>query len=167
MAFGYIGFKHIEALSIKSSVPSVLLVGTAGLLIGALIPDIDHGNSYISKKLKPVSRITSKVFKHRGWTHSVIGLVVMTYLVYIIFKFVDLEIYHLESLAKGFFIGVLSHIILDMLTPAGVSLFSPIYNKRIKLTTGIIKDFSNISKEDKKIAVLLILIAFLTNVVKS
>lgn len=38
--------------------------------IGATIPDIDHPNSKISHKLKPVSAIVTLMFSHRGIFHS-------------------------------------------------------------------------------------------------
>ena len=36
--------------------------------LGGLIPDIDHPNSKISHKLKPVSAVVSLMFSHRGFS---------------------------------------------------------------------------------------------------
>ena len=38
--------------------------------IGGLISDIDHPNSKISHKLKPVSAIVTRIFSHRGLFHT-------------------------------------------------------------------------------------------------
>ena len=38
--------------------------------LGGLIPDIDHPNSKISHKLKPVSAVVSLMFSHRGFFHT-------------------------------------------------------------------------------------------------
>lgn len=153
--------------SINSENPTIWALGIGGLLVGSLIPDIDHGNSYISKKLKPLSRITSKLFKHRGPTHSLLGSGLMIGLLYYFLKILGLGKIYLEVIIKGFSLGIVSHIVLDMLTPAGISIFYPLWNKKLHLTTGQIKDYSNLKKQEKILSLVLIIVAFFLNVVMS
>lgn len=54
--------------------PAVFVgVAMAGGAIGSLIPDLDHPNSLLSKKLKPVSAIVREFAHHRGITHTLVG----------------------------------------------------------------------------------------------
>ena len=108
-----------------------LIIITSGLVIGSLFPDIDHRNSYLSRKIKPISFLTSKLFKHREFTHSIIGTIFVSYLLYIILDRTDIETMYSSMFNKAFTIGIISHIILDMMTISGVVLFYPMYKKRV------------------------------------
>lgn len=44
-----------------------------GGAIGSLLPDLDHPNSIISKKIKPLSKIIREFAHHRGITHTLLG----------------------------------------------------------------------------------------------
>lgn len=52
---------------------SITIIGGA---IGSLLPDLDHPNSIISKKLKPVSKAVREFARHRGITHTLLGWII-------------------------------------------------------------------------------------------
>lgn len=95
-----------------------------GIITGSLLPDIDHPKSYIGKKIRPISKSLNKLFGHRTFTHSLFTVIIF------------LEIsrntqYH--PLSVGLTLGIISHILLDLITPQGVALFYPLSKKRHKL----------------------------------
>lgn len=104
---------------------SVLLTSTA--MIGSIFPDIDAESSSIGSLTKPVSTVIYKLNsalghakeRHRGIFHDLAlwaGLLI-------------LSLYQFPVL-KGFFIGGLSHLFLDMFNPAGIPVF---FISRIRL----------------------------------
>ncbi|MCK8823812.1 metal-dependent hydrolase [Fuchsiella alkaliacetigena] len=106
------------------------------VLIGALLPDIDHANSKITSKLKPLNWIT-RLFgiKHRGITHSLIGLALFYMLINKILALGWIN----QIWYYGLLLGYISHLLADMLNPTGIPLFFP--NSRrfsfgVKITTG-------------------------------
>ena len=131
LAFGYVLFSKIPTLNVDIRESKSLIIITSGLILGSLFPDIDHRNSYLSRKIKPISFITSKLFKHREFTHSIAGTILVSYLIYIILGRTNIEIMYSSMFNKAFTIGIISHIILDMMTVSGVILFYPIYKKRV------------------------------------
>lgn len=110
----------LNSLDVKpdSLVEVALLFGCA--FIGSLLPDIDHPNSKINK-YNPLSAIICSFTKHRSITHSLLWMVIVS-LVSILFKV------NLWAIL-GLNIGILSHLILDMMNPTGVPLFYP--NKKM------------------------------------
>ncbi len=92
--------------------------------IGSALPDIDHPKSHLGRRLKLTSKLVSKTFGHRGFTHSLLFCCIVGWLLY----------QANQSVGIGAFFGILSHILLDMLTPfsKGVALLYPI-KKRIGL----------------------------------
>ncbi|MEM4336425.1 MAG: metal-dependent hydrolase [Candidatus Woesearchaeota archaeon] len=97
---------------------------TALVVIGSLLPDIDHPKSKIGKNFK----IISMFFEHRGFFHS---LFVMPLLALIIFYLTRTNYYSIPLLT-----GYLSHIVMDLLTKEGVMLFHPLSKMRIR---GLVK----------------------------
>ena len=93
--------------------PSFLLLMAGGIL-GSLLPDIDHKNSYIGRKTLGIFSF----LKHRGLTHSLIfALSILT--VMLIFNINN-------SFTLGLFVGILSHLALDLITHSGLEyLFYP------------------------------------------
>lgn len=134
IAFGYFAFNNIDILNVNINDDKTLLLVSLGLTIGALIPDIDHKNSTISNKVKPIGNIISKIFKHRGFTHSILGSIVMTILFGWLFSLVGMNKAFNIILIKSIYIGIISHILLDMLTPSGVDLLYP-YNRRYNIAS--------------------------------
>lgn len=98
-------------------------LGTWGIVIttlGSLLPDLDHPKSILGRKF-PLSTILG--IKHRGWMHSLLGLVVFSNLAALINP----------SLAPGITLGYLLHLIADSFNPIGIAWFYPITKKRIHI----------------------------------
>lgn len=129
-----------------------------GAIIGSLILDIDHVRSKIGLRFKTISHIISLLSGHRTLTHS------LTFLVGLFYLFNFLEINKIFQL--GFYIGSISHILLDMLTSHGVCLlypFSDIRFKIMKLRTGK-KTEKKILKVSKIILLISLIDVFLVDV---
>ena len=142
--------------------PEFLELGTIcfGVLLGSILPDIDHPNSFISKKARITSFFASKAFKHRTTTHSLlVNLVFYTLLSSLICRF-DLPLkYCLIKFLNSLGIGIVSHILLDMLTVGGVAILYPITSKRYNLAKlNVNKGKSGIIKENV-VRVILVLIS--------
>lgn len=91
-----------------------------GVIIGTLLPDIDTKKSTINNILiitKPISNI----FSHRGFTHSIIGFIIVIY----VSCFIDV-CFSLSGISVGITIGYFCHLITDMSTPMGIKLFWPL-----------------------------------------
>ena len=85
----------------------------------SLLPDIDHPKSHLGKSvLSKIIRITAT---HRGWTHSLFGMIVFCSLFTLILHLIKLDL----SYAVPFALGYLSHLISDSLNPTGVRWFWP------------------------------------------
>ncbi len=96
---------------------SSILMVSAGV-IGSLLPDIDHPTSTFGRKIWPVSLIISKVFGHRGITHSLLAVSVLVFLL--------VSDQHLSKTSLGLIVGYLSHLFGDFITPHGIPVFWPI-----------------------------------------
>lgn len=110
---------------------TLLMLAAGGL--AALIPDIDHPQAPIRRKLGCIGHLLFSGLKHRGVTHSLLALVAigaaaLTSLPWLIGVVVT--------------IGYLSHILADMLTVSGLPVFWPykkdsyhLIPKRLCITT--------------------------------
>lgn len=98
---------------------AVLTMDTAyyatGVVIGSLLPDIDHTRSSLGRKFPIISKIVSIVFKHRTFTHSLLFCALVYAFTYS----------WNETVAAGILLGMLSHIAGDMGTNRGVQLLYP------------------------------------------
>lgn len=98
--------------------------------IGALVPDLDHPNSYISKgNWKLVSLTVRKTTTHRGWTHSIIGAAIFTAIAGIVFWYFKANLFY----TVPFSIGYISHLISDSLNPTGVNWLWPKNKEKYKI----------------------------------
>lgn len=118
------------ALALGANAPQIALI-----TFGAILPDIDHSGSTLGRFVKPLSR----KLKHRSFTHSLLFLFLTT------------------LLSPYLGIGVLTHIVLDMLNPDGVKLFFP-QKKKYKVPV-ISKFLKTGSSGEKVIFALLILMS--------
>jgi len=120
------------------------IVFVAILLIASALPDIDSYKSKLGKKIKPISFLINIFLGHRGIFHSPFLLILIS----IIISIINIEI------AAAFFVGYLSHLVFDSLTPEGVMFFYPFSKKRTKglIRTGSL--FENI------LFILLLLLCF-------
>lgn len=94
----------------------VIMMGAG--VVGALLPDICHGGSLIGRKMPLVSKIVNMLFGHRSFTHSILFLVIIAYLL--------ISYVPSEAVRVGFLVGMVSHFILDMATKNGIKLLFPI-----------------------------------------
>ncbi|HGJ5856521.1 metal-dependent hydrolase [Arsenophonus nasoniae] len=99
-----------------------------GGILTCLLPDIDHPKSFLGQRLKWLSMPIAKVFGHRGITHSFLAIVGCS-----IFLSSDLLSRIIIPIPVDFVhamvVGYISHVVADMLTPAGIPLLWP-YRRR-------------------------------------
>lgn len=91
-------------------------------LLTSLLPDIDHPQSVLGRRFRWLSHPIARAFGHRGFTHSLLAVIG------------GIALFNLKvpqhwvvpaDAFQGLVLGYLSHIIADMLTPAGVPLLWP------------------------------------------
>jgi len=80
-------------------------------VLGGLLPDIDHANSKLGRRIPLLPHLLT----HRGITHTVYFIAVCAFL----FSMLSFPIWMLYC----FCVAIVSHIIGDMLTPAGIKPF--------------------------------------------
>lgn len=133
VALGYLALNNIDKLNVDLQNTNTLIIVGAGLVIGSLLPDIDHPRSTLSLKVRPIGFIVSKLFRHREYTHSIVGAITMSLLFYMLLAYFEgtKEIAYVFTVSLA--IGIISHIFLDMLNKTGVALFYPFTRKRIRL----------------------------------
>lgn len=105
-----------------------LLLPTA--VAGGLKADIDMENNP-----QFGSGLMSKLFTHRGFTHT--GLVTGAFyvLAYLLNSTgAGLSVNVLNSLIMGFFLGYFSHVFIDVFNRKGCPIFWPIFPKRMHIT---------------------------------
>lgn len=111
----------------------ILSVYGSAAVLGSLLPDIDIKGSKISNKNKIASFIIRTFFGHRGFTHSMLCYALLSMGVFFLSGMIPGG--YGGYITKGFMIGYLSHLILDMLNPMGVPLLFP--NKKMVSIAGI------------------------------
>lgn len=109
-------------------------------VFASILPDIDNPKSIIGKPFYPISKWLYRRYGHRTITHSLLFCILTTLLVYIA------ERLHLipTSFSIITFFAIFGHILLDMLTVAGVPLLYPFWrnpcvipgNPAYRFTTG-------------------------------
>lgn len=100
-------------------------------LLGAIFPDIDEPNSYIGRRTYIISKLFKFVFGHRGFTHSLAGMIFFT----VILGVITSVYFNLPYSVPLFFgLGYLSHLLGDLLTSHGIPLFSPFMSRRYSLS---------------------------------
>ncbi|MFA5484739.1 MAG: metal-dependent hydrolase [Candidatus Pacearchaeota archaeon] len=115
-------------LFFNSDFPFIYLLG---ILLGIIFVDIDIKNSKVGKCF--LFRPIQIFFKHRGAFHSIFFGFVIT----LLFSIINLRF------SFAFFIGYLSHLILDLFNIKGIMLFWPFSKKKFGFkirTGGIIED---------------------------
>lgn len=145
-------------------------------VIGSTLPDIDQTQSKSGKRMPITShliKLINKIAKklklkrvnratgHRGMTHSLLLWFILYSFAFILMQ----KMFFISPVIgaiQGLFIGVATHLFLDMLTPAGIPFFAPISYTHISLMK--IKTGSNGEKFLKNILciVLMFFIIFFT-----
>jgi inner membrane protein len=92
-------------------------------IVGSLLPDIDHTKSWIGKSVYPIAKWLSRNYGHRTITHSIFFLIG----IYLISLFIEKNFREDYSISTILFFSILSHLIFDMVTLAGIPLFYPFY----------------------------------------
>ncbi|UEM23353.1 metal-dependent hydrolase [Skermanella mucosa] len=85
---------------------------------GSLGPDIDHPKSWVGRRLKFISVPLSKLFGHRGLTHSIVAVAGCV----AVLRWDGQQWHH----TLPFVIGYASHLAADLITPAGLCLAWPL-----------------------------------------
>lgn len=111
-----------------------LYLFAVGVLLGSVFPDIDEPGSYIGRKFPLFSNTLSLFIKHRGITHTLLVLlfyVMVYYFLSFTIGFSGRVLGLMDDVFAGFIIGNIGHILGDMTTKSGVSLFYPLTKKNI------------------------------------
>ena len=99
-------------------VPALDPVALALAAVGSLLPDLDHPQSWVGRRLRVLSRPLAAVFGHRGATHSLLAVLGTALLL------------HTHGVSRAvsepLVVGYLSHLGADLLTPAGLRLAWPL-----------------------------------------
>lgn len=105
---------------------TIVLVGVYfySSYIGSLLPDIDMRSSYISKRHPLLSKHFGRKCRHRGFTHSLLFLFILSKGCELLVLIGQHNIVFI-SVSTGFLLGYLSHLVLDILTKEGIELFFP------------------------------------------
>lgn len=85
---------------------------------GSLLPDVDHPQSWVGRRSRPISTAIAATLGHRGVTHSAIAVVGLTALL--------LQAGYRWGGVSALAVGYLSHLAADMLTPRGLRLAWPL-----------------------------------------
>lgn len=93
------------------------------VLVGSLLPDIDHPQSKYGRVIKPVSYPLNWIFGHRGFLHSLYIPGAMLGVSY----FYNATAPYLLALS----IGYIAHLASDSLTVQGIKFFHPITRLRV------------------------------------
>jgi inner membrane protein len=93
--------------------------------VSALLPDFDHDDATLPRWFGPLGRllawIIGRVFGHRGLTHSLLGLAILTATL----GFLPLVLDAPRWIPAAVVLGSAVHIVGDMLTVSGCPLFWP------------------------------------------
>ena len=150
MLFGYYYFD--ERITLLNAI--LLLIFS---FLGSTFPDIDQRDStsgrrffllsicfafwrFVARKLK--LKNVERMFGHRGITHSLIIPLVL-YCIYFLLNDAFHFYYSINYMVNGFFIGIATHLLLDMFNPSGIPIFAPFSYIRIniaKIKTGSDKE---------------------------
>lgn len=117
----------VNAQVVKTTLlTSGILAG--GIIVGSILPDIDHKNSFISKRNKIISRIISIIAGHRKLFHAP-----LFYTAIYLITIMQIKSTLLLILVKGIFLGIMSHLILDIITLGGLPILYPFSKKKLSL----------------------------------
>src|ERR1039458_6513093 len=128
---------------------STALIAILANQIGGILPDIDQPTAPLWRNL-PEGKIFGKVFDksvggHRFLTHSLLGLALFGFLTHLLLVFLHPIMPHVNIglVWWAFFIGMVSHLVMDTFTKEGVPWLLPIPIKfgippikSLRITTG-------------------------------
>lgn len=111
----------------------------AGLIVissafASLLPDLDHPNSIASHRHKLISKFVRNFTEHRGFTHTLLCGGLLTMFIFLIgLSLPPIPRYYIGFVTIGFLTGYLSHLLLDIITPAGLAIFAPVSNYTVRI----------------------------------
>lgn len=107
------------------NMPELEMIGYyTGAMIGSLLPDLDHPNSWISRNTFILYYPFHKL-GHRKATHSLLAVILLLIVLSLFFG--------INNIVLGIVLGYLSHLILDMFNPLGVPLLYPLIKDKYKI----------------------------------
>lgn len=115
------------AIPYLAATNQLTVITLGGVVLGAVLPDIDEPRSYIGLKIPIIPNIIKMIFGHRGITHSLLA-VGCVFLLSFLMK---------NNFVFGIAIGYLLHIVGDTFSKSGVKWFNPFSNKSIRLPGGL------------------------------
>lgn len=105
-----------------------IYAGMTTVCFGSLLPDIDMKGSKLGHKFP----IFSKIFTHRGMTHTLVAPVLLWELLHMMPKTNMLNC-GIWGLVFGIFIGYCAHILADACNGKGVPVFWPLLTKKVHI----------------------------------
>jgi inner membrane protein len=118
LAFAFLMSLYIiDFFPVKNKLLFIIII-----LFFAALPDIDESSSKIHKKFRPLSYLAS-LTGHRNIFHTLYTPLLFS---------LTLMLFNFKEQAIAILIGYLSHLLLDAITPQGISIFYPLNRKRIK-----------------------------------
>jgi len=117
----------LTPLSIYVEQDEVLIFLIAGV-IGALFPDLDEKGSFLSRRVYFISKFISIFTEHRGWTHTLIIVLIYIIIGAIFLKYNETTQYANTLLA--FVVGNIIHMIGDLSTRSGLQILYPFKKKQ-------------------------------------
>lgn len=116
LAFGFL----IGLVTLKIFNPLNIILFLILVLIGSLLPDIDHPKSKVGKKIKLIGFL----FEHRGFFHSLLFLALIHIIVFMFFR--D------NPFILPLVIGYTSHLFIDCFNHKGIMPLHPFSRFRIR-----------------------------------
>jgi inner membrane protein len=132
MAFTHVAAGGASALVLSDllhapAAQAVLLL--AGGVFGGLLPDIDHPASAFGRRILPVSMTLAALFGHRGITHSLVAVAVMSFAAWYSLHGLDWHPGYSVPFILGLSAGYLSHLACDWMSNSGVPLLWPMQRR--------------------------------------
>jgi inner membrane protein len=89
--------------------------------VAALLPDIDSPQSFLGRKVVPVSYVANKAFGHRQAVHSLIAAIVFSAAGLLLQRWAHWPPWFAVAVLAGY----VSHLALDTLNPQGIAWLWP------------------------------------------
>lgn len=109
----------VAALRLHLSATDLLVAVALGASAG-LVPDIDESHSTLDRRLPVVGPAMGHMLRHRSITHGLVAMVGLGVAAHLLLPHVVLRWIYVGEAGYG------SHLICDMLTPAGIELLWPL-----------------------------------------
>jgi inner membrane protein len=125
----------------------VSLLGTVMMVpvaaFGGTLPDIDHPNSWLGRKVPGVSHLVRLCLGHRGGTHSLLAVVACVFGLFAALQSQRVGIGPVSPMVAAgitsLMVGYISHLLADATTKSGIPVLWPYrrtFRSPIAFTTG-------------------------------